>query len=257
MTLEICVDSVESAIAAYRGGAQRVELCSNLAEGGITPSAGLIEYVREHVPLTLSVLLRPRPGDFVYTDSELEVLRYDIEQAKRLGADMVVFGVLDGNGDVDYERTSELVQLARPLKVTFHRAFDMTRDLFASLDVLMAMGVDRILTSGGEIRAVDGADTIQRLQHKAQGKITLMPGGGITPANILEVATRTGATEFHAGLRRAVASPGRHQKAPVFLGEASRNAKTCEGEYTRFVVIEEDVRGLRNQLLQIETPQQS
>ncbi|WP_035357271.1 copper homeostasis protein CutC [Edaphobacter aggregans] len=255
MVLEICVDSVESAEAAYRGSAQRLELCSNLSSGGITPSAGLIGCVRKRVPLELNLLLRPRPGDFVYTDSEIDVMRYDIAQAKRLGADSVVFGVLDVHGDVDRARMQELVELARPLKVTFHRAFDMTSDLFASLDVLMQLGVDRVLTSGGGVRAIDGADTLQRLQQKAQGAITIMPGGGITPENILEVATRTGATEFHSGLRTRMASPVRNQKPPVFLGEASRDVAARQEEYARFVVLDEDVRRLREQLMQLEIEQ--
>jgi len=257
MVLEICVDSVESALAAARGGAERLELCSDIAAGGISPSAGLIEYVRQRVRLDLSVLLRPRPGDFVYSDDEFEVLQSDIIQAKKLGANSVVIGLLDVYGDVDLERTRELVELARPLKVAFHRAFDMTRDLFASLDVLIAAGVDRVLTSGGKLRAVDGAGVIRLLQEKAQDEIVIMPGGGITAANLLEIASRTGATEFHAGLKTRVPSRMQYQKAPIFLGEGSEEDDVRQQEYSRFVVLEEDVRGLRKQLAQLEMQHQS
>src|ERR1700674_16760 len=148
--VEVCVESVASAVAAERGGAARVELCGSLMEGGITPSAGLIEMTRSAVSLALQVMIRPRAGDFHYDAEEFEIMRRDIALAKRLGANGVVFDILDVHGNVDVVRTRQLADEARPLASTFHRAFDMTADLFRGLDDLCAVGIDRVLTSGGE-----------------------------------------------------------------------------------------------------------
>src|SRR5277367_273554 len=154
--IEVCIDSVASAVAAKRGGAARIELCGGLIEGGVTPSAGLIEMTRAAVTLPLHVMIRPRGGDFCYDFHEFEIMQRDIALARQLGANGVVFGILDVNANVDVERTRQLVNLARPIEVTFHRAFDMTSDLSRALEDVCTAGVDRVLISGGEQTSLQG-----------------------------------------------------------------------------------------------------
>jgi copper homeostasis protein len=236
--VEVCVDSVASAAAAERGGAARVELCGSLIEGGITPSAGLIETVRSNISIDLHVMIRPRAGDFHYDAEELEIMRRDLQLAKRLGANGVVLGVLDVHGNVDIARTRQLADEARPLAVTFHRAFDMTADLFRALDDLCGVGVDRVLTSGAEPTSLQGRETIRQLVQKAHARIMVMAGSGIKPENARSLVEHTGVTEVHVGLRSAIPSPMLHRNPRVSMG-------TVEGrEYQRFVVIEEHVQKL-------------
>ncbi len=238
VVVEVCVDSVASAIAAERGGASRLELCASLTEGGITPSAGLIETTRSAVSLPLHVMIRPRSGDFLYDMHELEVMRRDIALAKQLGADGLVFGLLDVDGNVDVARTRELVDLARPLSVTFHRAFDMTNNLLRALEDVCATGADRLLTSGGEQMSLQAAETITQLIDRARNRIIVMPGSGIKPENVRAFLQQTGAKEIHVGLRSAVESPMQHRNLRLAMGA------TPSHEYQRFAVHEEDVRRL-------------
>lgn len=206
LELEICVDTVHSAIAAERGGAQRVELCAALSEGGLTPSAGLIELTRKHIGIDLHVLIRPRRGDFLYSKPELEMMKKDIEMARKLGADGVVLGVLKKDGGVDVARTRALLAQAGPLSVTFHRAFDMTPDPFQALEELKKIGVDRLLTSGQQKTAIAGAGLIRELVKAAGEELIVMPGGGINDENIGELLKRTGASAYHASARSRLES---------------------------------------------------
>ena len=243
MELEICIDSVESAIAAERGGADRVELCSALSEGGLTPSAGLIRAVRGAVRMDVFVMIRPRGGDFVYSDLELDVMRRDIVEAKALGVNGVVIGVLTGALGVDCVRTRQLVDLARPLQVTFHRAFDVCKDKDRGLEEIIACGADRILTSGGEIDAIQGAETIARMQKNTRDRIRIMAGAGILATNVRDLALRTGVRAFHTSMGTTVECPSYDGTSKFDFHPAA---------FTRWVVRDQDVRELKDVLCAID-----
>ena len=236
--VEISADSVASAVAAERGGAARIELGTALANGGLTPSVGLIETARAAVKFDIHVMIRPRAGDFCYDDSEFDAMQRDVISVKRLGANGIVIGILDVNGKVDIGRTRQLAELARPLEVTFHRAFDMTRDLFQALEDACTAGADRILTSGGERTAWEGRGIIAQLVKQAQGRIGIMPGSGIKPDNAHALVEQTGVKEIHAGLKSPLDSPLLFRNPRISMG-------SIEGsEYRRFAVLEENVRAL-------------
>ena len=209
VTIEICVGDVESAIAAEVGGADRVELCDNLAVGGTTPSAGTIAEACRWLSIPVHVLIRPRGGDFVYSDRELAVMRHDLEAAKALGAAGVVLGVLTAERTVDRDQTAALIAMARPLSVTFHKAIDHTRDLLETLDALIAVGVNRVLTSGGRPSARDGVETLKSLVDRAGDRIAVMAGGRLSADDIETVIQRGGVGEIHLGsaATRTVAGP--------------------------------------------------
>ena len=204
--IEACVDSVPSAIAAEAGGAGRVELCDDLIEGGTTPSAGTIAECRARLRIPVFVIIRPRGGDFLYSDVEYDVMRRDIAHARSLGADGVVLGLLHADGTVDRERTRALVEMARPQPVTFHRAFDVARDPEEALDALIGLGVERVLTSGQAPTAPEGAELIARLVQRAAGRIGILPGCGIDETNVRELVAQTGAREVHVRLTAPVRS---------------------------------------------------
>ncbi|MGA8110904.1 MAG: copper homeostasis protein CutC [Acidobacteriaceae bacterium] len=245
MVLEICADSVDSAIAAERGGAHRLELCSDLLEGGITPSHGLMAQVRNRIAIELYVLIRPRGGDFCYSDSEMESMEDDIVHARSLGADGITLGVLDDHAHVDVDRTRRLVQRADPLPVTFHRAIDMTPDPSLALPAVIATGAQRVLTSGGAAKVNQGLAAVARMVQAAGSRIRVMAGGGITALTLADVAQATGASEFHASLRTAWPGPVQYRRQSVTMGELSHR------EYTRYGVQETDVRALADVLQRI------
>ena len=218
LLLEIAAGSLESAVAAQAGGADRVELCGSLDGGGITPSFGMIAVARERLRIPLYVLIRPRAGDFVYSPAELESMHRDVEACARLGCDGVVIGALDALGAVDVAACRSLVAAAGALGATFHRAFDCVEDRRAALDAVVALGCQRILTSGGADSAQQGAPAIAADIAHADGRIALMPGAGITPANVAAVAQATGAAEFHASARAFAPGIGREGPAGLARG---------------------------------------
>lgn len=220
MIFEVCIDSVEGALAAQQGGAQRVELCDNLVEGGTTPSLGMVELTCKSASLDVNVMIRPRGGDFVYSDLELEVMKLDILAAKKCGAKGVVFGLLTPDGSIDKPRTRQLIDLARPMTVTFHRAFDLCADPGQALDDLIDLGVNRLLTSGQKAGAVEGAGCIKALVEQAKGRIIIMAGGNINDKNLSLIASQTGVSEVHFAARLPVASPMQFKISNVFMGKA-------------------------------------
>jgi len=235
--LEVCVDSAASAIAAERGGAQRVELCSDLLEGGITPSNGLLQVVRSRVSIPVHVIIRPRPGDFVYSDDEFECMRRDIEIARNEGANGVVLGLLKQGGVVDVERTGELVELARPVSCTYHRAFDMSANLDQALEDVCLTGADRILTSGGEQECLQGIPALARLVEASHGRVKIMAAGKIGVQNVATIIEQTGVSEIHAGLATPVSFVQQNSRV-LSLGKAA------DREFQRTQVLEESVRSL-------------
>lgn len=216
--LEVCVESVAGAIAAQDGGADRVELCANLLEGGTTPSAGSIQLARSRLHIGLQVMIRPRGGDFCYSPVEFEIMKRDIETAKQAGANGVVIGILKEDGSVDAPRTRELVALAKPMNVTFHRAFDMSRDPHEALETLIGIGIQRILTSGQEASALEGLDLITELVRKSGDRIIIMPGGGIHERNFAEILEKSGARELHVAALVDVEGPMKYRNGRCFMG---------------------------------------
>jgi copper homeostasis protein len=218
MIFEVCVDSTAGVRAAKAAGAGRVELCADLMEGGVTPSRGMIRQARAIEGIGLHVIVRPRGGDFLYDDDELAVMRSDIETIKNEGADGVVFGLLTAAGEVDAARTLDLLLLARPLSVTFHRAFDLTRDPFEALDSLAALGADRVLTSGQATSALEGLPLIAKLVRRAGSRIVVMPGGGIGPGNIGRIVAAAKPKEIHFTAPEPAASGMEYRRSFVFMG---------------------------------------
>ena len=215
---EICANSVASCIAAQEGGADRVELCAGIPEGGTTPSYGMIRNARENISIALNVIIRPRGGDFLYSESEIKEMIYDIQAAKELGADGLVFGCLNPDGTVDMKTMSSLMEAAGDTPVTFHRAFDHTNDPFKALEDIISLGCARILTSGCRPTALEGSELLSQLVEKAGERIIIMPGCGVRENNIAEIARLSSAREFHFSARESVESGMIFRNPEVAMG---------------------------------------
>lgn len=218
VNMEVCANSLTSALAAQEGGAIRVELCDNLPEGGTTPSYAQIALAKQMLTIKVYPIIRPRGGDFLYSALEFELMKMDIKTCKSLNCDGVVIGILKADGCVDLERCAELVALAAPMPVTFHRAFDMSNDLEKALEDIIGLGCERILTSGGESSAIKGAAKIAKLIKQANGRIKIMPGAGVTATNITDLINLTGATEFHASAKYPVKSEMLFRNSRLTMG---------------------------------------
>ena len=240
MVVEIVVFNLESALKAQEGGADRIELCDNQGEGGTTPSAGIIEMVRQNLNIDVYVMIRPRGGDFCYSNYDFHAMKRDIALCQRASVDGLVFGILNPDGTIDKKRCRELISRCRPLKVTCHRAFDMTRDPFEALEDCIAAGFDRILTSGREARAVEGTALLSELVKKARGRIAIMAGSGLDEETVVEIVRRSGVREIHfsAATYRASGMQFRNEKI-AGMGQQSG------GEYSLRTVDPQRIRATR------------
>lgn len=237
--LEIATSDFLTTKSAVEGGADRIELCANLAEGGTTASYAHIKKCRETFGISLFPIIRPRGGDFLYTKDEFEIMKNDVKLCKDLGCDGIVIGLLNMDGTIDVARTSELIELAYPLEITFHRAFDRCKDPFAALEELIEIGCQRILTSGQRPAVSEGMDLVAELNKKADAHIIIMPGSGVRKENIKMLAERTGCTEFHSSLRGKTKSPMQFIH-PAFA--------SSEESYMNNEISPGEVRALRNAL---------
>ena len=237
--IEIATSDFASSKAAAEGGADRIELCDNLTEGGTTQSQAVIRHCREKLNMQLFPIIRPRGGDFLYTEDEFQIMINDIKICKQFNCDGVVIGLLRADGSINIERTKKLVDLAYPMEVTFHRAFDRSKDPFESLEQLIAIGCTRILTSGQQPTAMEGIKLIAALIKTADERIIIMPGSGVRKENIMNLADQTSAVEFHSSLRTKVESKMEFRH-PAFVTDS----------YQHYSVKAEEVRELRRELMQ-------
>jgi copper homeostasis protein len=236
---EICVDSVAGVRAAKEAKADRVELCADLLEGGITPSRGMIKNARAVGGVDLNVMIRPRGGDFLFDDDEFAVMEADVDMAKAEGADGVVIGLLTADGTVDDQRSRALIERARPLSVTFHRAFDMTPDPFDALDTVIGLGVERVLTSGQEASVLEGLPLITELVRRAGERIIVMPGGGITARNVERIVSASRPREIHFAALETEPSGMQYRRTHVFMAGELRPP-----EYDRRITSKDAIRSL-------------
>ncbi|MEI0517262.1 copper homeostasis protein CutC [Brachyspira murdochii] len=241
--IEICVDSVESCINAEKGGANRLELCVNMFEGGTTPSYGVLELAREKVNIPIYAMVRPRGGDFCYDDTEFEIMKREIKLIKELKIDGIVFGILTKEGNVDKERCSKLLELWGSGKATFHRAIDVSCDLNKSCEDIISIGFERILTSGGEANVMSGIIKLKELVSKYNDKITIMPGSGINERNIEYIKDTLKANEYHMTANKTAASIMQYRNENVFMGTPLR-ASEFSIKYTD----EEKVKNIKSKL---------
>jgi len=235
--IEIATTDFSTTKSAVEGGADRIELCAALTEGGITPSYGTIKQCREAFEVQLFPIIRPRAGDFLYTDEEFKIMLNDVKLCKQVNCDGVVIGLLNKDGSIDVKRTAALVEAVYPLEVTFHRAFDRCKDPFEALEQLIQIGCQRILTSGQQPTAPQGIDLIAQLVKAADERIIIMPGSGVRKKNIKELAAKTGTVEFHSSLR------GKSKSKMDFIHPAFANS---EESYSNAAIDAEEVKALRH-----------
>ncbi|MNK15150.1 Copper homeostasis protein CutC [compost metagenome] len=237
VNMEVCANSLRSALAAEAGGAVRVELCDNLYEGGTTPAYAQIAMAKEMLHIDLFPIIRPRGGDFLYSDLEFELMKEDIQVCKELKCEGVVFGILNANGTIDEERCAELVALAGDMQVTFHRAFDRTRDLFEAMETIIKLGCSRILSSGGHINVDKGMSVLEELVKKAKNRILIMPGGGISIDNVQRLVKSTKIKEFHASAMKAVPSEMEFKNRNLMAGRGrDLNYKATDAELVKELI---------------------
>ncbi|MBP7950956.1 MAG: copper homeostasis protein CutC [Verrucomicrobiales bacterium] len=241
MIIEICVDCLESVAACAEAGADRIELCAGLVEGGTTPSVGFMKAARRLFPGRIMTMIRPRAGDFLYSRDEAEIMLDDIRQARDQGADGVVFGCLTADGDIDTALAAELASAASGMDITFHRAFDVSRDLAQSLETLVRLGIPRVLTSGGRPAATTGIVRLAEMVRQAGDRIAILPGGGVRAENIARVVSGTGVQEIHLSARETIPSPMRHRRIDIPMG-----ADAIPGEYQRRVASAALIRTAKN-----------
>ena len=201
LKLEICCYSLGSAIIAEQAGADKIELCDNYSEGGTTPSYATIKKTVKNLAIPVNIIVRPRGGDFLYSEAEYEIIKEDVKIINKLNANGIVIGFLKPNGEINIERTQEIIGLAKPMEVTFHRAFDMCHNPILAMEQLIKLGVTRILTSGARNKAMEGIELITNLVKKSENRIIIMPGSGINETNIEQLALQTGASEFHSSAK--------------------------------------------------------
>jgi copper homeostasis protein len=206
MIIEICTNGITSSLNAQKGGANRIELCDNLLEGGTTPSLGMIEIIKKQLSIDVFVMIRPRGGDFLYSDLEFEIMKNDILHCKEIGVEGVVFGILNSDGTIDKQRTLSLIEIARPMQVTFHRAFDRCNNLQQGLEDLIELGIDNVLTSGGNPKAIDSLPILEKLVQQAGNRINIMVGSGVNPYNVHHFKN-IGITNFHFSATTTTNSP--------------------------------------------------
>jgi len=242
MKLEIIGFNIESCVAAQDAGAHRIELCANPLEGGTTPSYGFINAAREKLSIELYVMIRPRGGDFLYSNDEFEIMKKDIELCKQSGCDGVVLGLLTPDGNVDKKRCRTLVDYAYPLGVTFHRAFDRTNDPFQSMEDIIEMGCERILTSGLHPKAIDGVEITKQLILQADHRIIIMPGSGVSSQNIASLAGSTGAVEFHSSASVFAASNMKYENE--LMGEKMEHVVVNKEEVQKMVALLKSVESI-------------
>ncbi|MCO4292906.1 copper homeostasis protein CutC [Solitalea sp. MAHUQ-68] len=241
-TLEICCYSAESVAEAAKGGAHRVELCDSMQDGGTTPSMGTIAMARKVQGIKLYVIIRPRGGDFCYNATEFEVMKYDITEAKKLGADGVVIGILNADGSIDEKRTKQLVELAMPMDVTFHRAFDMSNDPFEALETIYACGIKRILTSGTFNTAPEGLEILKSLVEKAGNRIAIMAGSGVNATN-MELLYNAGIRHFHSSATKYVNTEMEYRNPNIKMGKEGQLS-----EFEKPIVDIEKVKAMKELL---------